>query len=777
MRYAKKAATLTLVLLAGCMTSNYSGGKKLLEEGKYEEGLARLEQAVKDDPKNPEYRATLVRQRELLLARYLGEGDTLRAQGNAGGAERAYAKALGLDAENVRARAGLQGLQSDARAKQGLAQATQMLDKGDVQGADAKLRSVLAENPNVPEAKALERRIAERAQQSPGGPALKPAAAKPITLEFRDAPIRTVFEMISRTAGINFVFDKDVRQDIRVTIFVRNSNIDDAVKLLLVTNQLERKVLNENSVLIYPNTPVKTKEYQSLVVRSFYLGNADAKQTQIMIKTLIRSSTVFIDEKLNLLIMRDTPEAVRMAEKLIAAQDLAEPEVMLELEVLEVKRSKLQELGIQYPNQFTVLNIVPNPTTVVSTATGPVATTNSTTTTSQLTLDILRGGPSANQVGVSPNPSLNLRSESSDVNLLANPRIRVKNREKAKIHIGDKVPVITTTSTANVGVSQSVNYLDIGLKLDVEPNVLLDDEVSIRVGLEVSNIVREVTNRQGVLTYQVGTRNALTALRLKNGETQVLAGLINDEDRNNASKVPGLGDIPIIGRLFSTHSSDRTKTEIVLLVTPRIVRNVVRPEFYSAQFDGGTDLAAGSPPLQISATAPGALSISGSTPDVSSGPGAFSTGRPSMAPPAPEPIVPPGMTDLPPTPVGAPAAMRTTGPIYASLSVRADPVAKLDQDVAVAIQASAQLHSGQFDLVYDPALLDSGNGGPPGRMTLKFTASGDNSTPTVVSVRLKPVSKLRADTQIRIENAVAQDATGAILPVSLPPPQPMKLVP
>src|SRR4029079_12086554 len=123
---------------------------------------------------------------------------------------------------------------------------------------DAKLRSVLAENPGFPEAKTLERRIAERVQAAE---AAKPVPQKPITLEFRDAPIRTVFEMISRTAGINFVFDKDVRQDIRVTIFVRNSNIEDAVKLLLVTNQLERKVLNENSVLIYPNTPAKNKEY------------------------------------------------------------------------------------------------------------------------------------------------------------------------------------------------------------------------------------------------------------------------------------------------------------------------------------------------------------------------------------------------------------------------------------------------------------------------------------------------------------------------------------
>src|SRR4051812_12849962 len=633
---------IVLVLLTGCLNRNFSDGKRLLDEGKHEEGLARLEQAVKDHPKNLEYRATLVRQRELLVARDLNEGDALRAQGDAAGAQRAYGKALALDAENLRAKTGMQGVQADTRLRQWVTQAAQLLDKGDLRAADIKLRSVLVENPNLPEARALERRLTDRLQASAA--ATPPAApAKPITLEFRDAPIRTVFEMISRTAGVNFVFDKEVRPDIRVTIFVRNSNIEDAVKLLLVTNQLERKVLNENSVLIYPNTPAKIKEYQSLVVRSFYLGNADAKQTQTMIKTLIKSSTVFIDEKLNLLIMRDTPEAVRMAEKLIAAQDLAEPEVMLDLEVLEIKRSKFQELGIQYPNQFTVLNLVPSPQTTTATGGVVIQSTDATTTASQLTLNTLRGGPAAGQVAVSPNPALNLRSESSDVNLLANPRIRVKNREKAKIHIGDKVPVITTTSTANVGVSQSVSYLDIGLKLDVEPNVQLDDEVSIRVGLEVSNIVREITNRQGVLTYQVGTRNAATALRLKNGETQVLAGLINDEDRYNASKIPGLGDIPLIGKLFANNRTDKTKTEIVLLITPRIVRNVARPEFYTAEFSSGTDMAAGTSPLQIGATAPGALAMSSGSP----GAGSSAALAPAAAGRAAPPVAqnsPPGAT-------------------------------------------------------------------------------------------------------------------------------------
>lgn len=189
------------------------------------------------------------------------------------------------------------------------------------------------------------------------------------------------------------------------------------------------------------------------------------------------------------------------------------------------------------------------------------------------------------------NPALvlNLRNQVGDTNLLANPKIRVRNREKAKIHIGDKVPIITNTTTSTGLVSESVNYLDIGLKLDVEPNIYLDNEVGIKVGLEVSNIVREIRSANGTLTYQVGTRNAATSLRLKDGETQILAGLINKEDRKTSNQVPGLGQLPIVGRLFSSDSDTISKTEVVLLITPHVVRNIIRPESPVEEFSSGTE--------------------------------------------------------------------------------------------------------------------------------------------------------------------------------------------
>jgi general secretion pathway protein D len=307
------------------------------------------------------------------------------------------------------------------------------------------------------------------------------------------------------------------------------------------------------------------------------------KQTANMIRTLVKTRDIFIDEKLNLLIIKDTPNAIRLAERLIAAQDLAEPEVMLEVEVLEIGSNKLLELGVRFPDSLAV--------SLVGAAGTP----------GTITLPEWQNR-SSQLVSLSfTNPLflLNLRQTDGSTNVLANPRIRVKNRGKARVHIGDRVPVITTTAAASGGfVSESVTYLDVGLKLEVEPVIHLDDEVAINVALEVSNIAREIrsatsASSTGTLTYQIGTRTASTSLRLRDGETQVLAGLISDEDRRTANRVPGIGEFPVVGRLFSSTRDSVTKTEIVLLITPRLVRTLARPDARSLEFAAGTEASSG----------------------------------------------------------------------------------------------------------------------------------------------------------------------------------------
>lgn len=584
MKHLLAAATAAIVLCA-CATTDtqFDTGRRMIENGQTEEGLKLVSAAAKAHPDNVEYRTVYVRNRDVYVNQLLTAGDRQRMLGRLEDAEAFYKRVLALDDASVRARAGLDQVQSELRHRRLVAEARALADAGDLDGALERVRPVLSENPSQRDARNLLRAIEEaQAKAIVAHAALRSTLRKPVSLEFRDAPLKQAFDVLSRTSGINFVFDRDVRPDLRATMYVRNTRIEDAIRFLLAANQLEQKVLNENTILVYPNLPGKQKDYQELMVKSFYLANADAKQTLNLVKTLVKTRDVFIDDRLNLLVMRDTPEAIRLAEKLIAAQDLAEPEVMLEVEVLEVARNRLTELGIRYPSQLAV---------GVQGAAGP----------GSVTLGETKGSWDGLTRFTITDPALilNLKKQDGDTNLLANPRIRVKNREKAKIHIGDKLPVITTTSTANVGVSESVAYLDIGLKLDVEPNVFLEDDVAMKVGLEVSNIVQEIRSANGTLTYRIGTRNTSTMLRLKNGETQVLAGLISDEERNTADKVPGLGDMPVLGRLFGSRKDERNKTEIVLLITPYVVRNLDRPGAATLEFMSGTDAVAGGSALSL----------------------------------------------------------------------------------------------------------------------------------------------------------------------------------
>ncbi|MEW6612268.1 MAG: secretin N-terminal domain-containing protein [Pseudomonadota bacterium] len=616
--------------VSGCAGDQaYRKGNRLLNEGKAAMGLEQLQKAVRLEPGNKEYRITLARQREIAVNKLLGEADTARVLARYDAAEAAYQRVLAVDPRSERARAGMAAIATERRHEALLADAEALARQGDADAATAKLQAVLAENPRHRQARALLQRVEEQAAQAKSAaPTLKSTFKKPITLEFRDANLKAIFEVISRTAGINFLFDKDVRPDLKASLFVKNTTIEDVIDFLLVTNQLAKKVLNENSVLIYPNIPAKNRDYQELRVRTFYLANADAKQALNLIKTIVKTRDVFIDEKLNTLTMRDTPDAIRLAEKVLATQDLAEPEVLLEVEVLEVSRTRLTDLGITPPTEATVTTLGLAPPT--------------------LTLADLQQ-ITASRVGVSPlSATVRARMENGDTNLLANPRIRVKNKEKAKVHIGERVPVITTTVTSAGTTSflpETVNYLDVGIKLEVEPLISLDDEVSIKVGLEVSSLGQKTVTRSGSEVYRVGTRNASTTLRLRDGETQALAGLINDQERKTVTGIPGFGQIPAIGRLFASRSKSKDKTEIVLLITPHIVRNLDRPLPTAVDFAAGTDAAVGG----------ASLNLRGSLP--------VSEPAPVPAPAAEQPATPPPSG----TPPAAPAPAQATPGANATL--------------------------------------------------------------------------------------------------------------
>ena len=554
---------MLLTLLASCA---FAPWEQLKPKGDTAEAkVSEVKKQVVQQPEKTIPRINSLVTQELAASQLLVQAEQARLKGQYAEATDFYNRVLNFLPSDPGAINGKIIVERELAQLKKLAKATELVAKN--QAADAKtiVHDVLLETPQLSKAINLQQKIdAGKSPLKAQPPQLKPPFNKPVTLELRDANIKVVFEALSRATGINFILDKDVRPETKATIFIKQARIEDAIDLVLSSNGLQKKALSDNTALVFPNTQAKLKDYQDLMIRSFYFTNTSAKQVSVLLKTMLKTKDIFVDDRLNMLVMRDTPEIIRLAEKLVAANDLEDPEVMLEIEVLEVSRSRLQELGIVYPSQLSVLS--------------PTA----------LTLEALKKLNSST-IGVSPNPALNFKKTTGDVNLLSNPRIRVKNNEKAKILVGDKVPIITTTSTANVGISESVQYVDVGLKLDVEPRITLDDFVNIKIGLEVSSLGEKTITRNGATVYTIGTRNANTVLRLKNGETQILAGLILDDERKNASKLPGLGDIPMIGRLFSNQEDRKSKTEIVLAITPRIIGNISRPQAEISEYWSGSE--------------------------------------------------------------------------------------------------------------------------------------------------------------------------------------------
>lgn len=583
--------------LAGCTAQQHHlSGIYAMNKGEYPKAVSELQQAAELRPMDVEYQRDWLVNREAATNKLLARADSARMKGGLAEAGEAYRTILKYEPSNARALAGLGAIADGVRANEDVEQAKAAMKRGDSTEALRYASRALDRMPEQAEARKVKQQI-ERglSRELPDVPSLGRVYKKPVNLDFRDASVKMVFDALSRTTGINFVFDRDVNLNQRTTVLLKQTRLEDAIDVLLTTNQLEKKVLNDTSVLIYPNTPAKLKEYQELLVKAFYLSNVDAKTAANLLKSVLKLKDVYIDEKYHMLVLRENAETIALAEKLIALQDLEEPEVMLEVEVLEVSRNRLLNLGVQVTSQFTVSPLGGGQTMKLS--------------------DLL--SLNRDKLGINtPSATINVQKTDGDANLLANPRLRVRDRDKAKILIGDKVPVVTTTTTPNGFLSENVQYLDVGLKLEVEPEIHLRDEVGLKLSLEVSSLVGSVKSSTGSQAYQIGTRTISSSLRLRDGETQVLAGLISDADRSDANRIPLLGDLPVLGRLFSSQKDDRQKTEIVMSITPHLIRNIQRKAPAAETFWSGTETSLRTRPVYL-----GAFSVDAVAPVPTGSPG------------------------------------------------------------------------------------------------------------------------------------------------------------
>jgi general secretion pathway protein D len=380
----------------------------------------------------------------------------------------------------------------------------------------------------------------------------------PDTLVFRDASARDIFTAIGKFSNLSVVFDPAFR-DQPVSIDLRQATIDQALSSLASSTRHFWRVTAPRTVAIVPDTAAKRREYEEEVVRTFFLSNADLKETVDVLRIVVDARRLAPTAATNAITIKDTPERVAAAGRIITALDKARPEVVIDVELLEVDRTRLRDYGLQ------VASPTENPTGID----GQVSVGDS------LTLRDLRNLTSSDVLLTNlPGLFYRLLKTDSNTRTLANPQLRTSEGMPAQARFGERVPVpVTTFAPIAAGGVQtqpitSFNYENIGVNIDITPRTHHDDDVSLAVKIEVSSI--SGTGFGNLPTF--GNRSINTVIRLRDGETNMLAGLIRDEERKVLSGVPGLSDIPVIGRLFAFNRTQVQETDIILTLTPHIVR-------------------------------------------------------------------------------------------------------------------------------------------------------------------------------------------------------------
>lgn len=579
------AAGLLAVSIAGCAGSRaFQRGETYAQRGEWDLAVKEYREANNRDPQNIEYRSALLRAEETAATQHYKRARSFLKERKLDQAIQELQKALFLNPANAATQGALKSVLNMKQAEEHYRAALTFQELSRLNDAINELNLAVEldpENAKYHDSLAkLQKKIAEAEPDE----ALTLASDKPITLNFKNTNIKEVFELLSKLSGINIMFDEEVRAQ-PVTVFVKDVSFQYALNLLLSTNKLFMKKISADTIIIIPKNKSKLDQYQDLLVRTFYLNNAKAKNSVNLLRSMLDIRKVYVNEVLNSITVRETPEKIKLVEKILTANDLKEAEVILDVEILEIARSKSLKYGWNFtPSLTATANIVPENSTV-----------------SGITLEQFHNITSDNIILSLPGVVLNLIKQDSDAQTLANPRVRVLNNKKAKFHIGDRIPIQTSTvqSTSVVAVTSTFEYKDVGIKLNIEPTVHLNNTVTLKMGLEISNLGDAIDFGNGQKQYKFGTRNTDTVVNLRDGESVIIGGLIKDEERRSHVKVPILGDIPVIGKLFSSTEDGAIKTDILMSITPNIVRSMELPDKDIQNFWSGTEEAYDTKPLFV----------------------------------------------------------------------------------------------------------------------------------------------------------------------------------
>lgn len=534
---------------AGCPKghSDYNQAQKAENLQDYDAALAYYEKAVKAEPGNATFKIKLHQARFDAGEYHIKRGLEMRKRGELDGAAIEFQKAFLADP-------------SSSMAEQELKHTAEMIAERD--------------HPNQPEAPV------DHNQQPLASlpPEIKPLTRAPISMKMsNDAKI--VFDTIGKYAGLTMIYDPDFPAR-KINFEVNGVTLEQALEIACLESKAVIKPVTENTIFVYPDQPQKRRENEEEVVKTFYLNNVTQPQdiTEIMtgLRQLFDLKRVQQVNAQNALIIRDTPDKLALVQKMIDDIDKAKPEVVVQVEVLQISRDRLRDLGVQPGSQASVA--------LTGNTTSSSTTSGTSTPTSSLTFDTFRHlNPSAFSVTL-PNFTANLVENDSDTKIIQNPEIRSVDGQTAKLKIGQRIPVATGSFQAGVGVGATggagfvnplVNtqftYLDVGVNVDVTPRVHPNHEVTLKLRIEISSELT-TTNIGGISQPVIGSKTIEHDIRLKEGETNILGGLIERTDTKTISGWPGLARIPVFGRLFSDNKVEHQEDETLIVLTPHIVR-------------------------------------------------------------------------------------------------------------------------------------------------------------------------------------------------------------
>jgi general secretion pathway protein D len=614
------AAGTIVLTLSACITSAALRDARRAEERQdYDVAVIEYTRALQRDPDSVNARTGLQRAKLRASQAHFTNARRLSANGRLAEAEAEYKLAAQLNPDNVEISAELAKVQNQLRTQ------------------------VVINRDGKTELEALVDRM--RDQRLPGLDV--PADPLPEGLNFRDASNEVIIRALATMAKVNVVFDPAFRPT-SISFEGRNQTFAEALQSVTASTQNFYRVTGPRTVTIIPDTPAKRREYEDDVVRTFFLSNADPKETMDLLRIVIDARRIGMMQGTNAITLTDTAERIEAAGRLISMIDKARPEVLVDVELLEVSRNRLADYGLQFASPG-------NPPTGIN----GIADVNRT----GLSVNDLKN-LTGSQILLSNVPALYYRllKDESTGRVLANPQLRAQVGMSAQAQFGERVPVPVTTFSpiAAGGVNQqpitSFNYENIGVNIDITPRTHMNNEVTLALAISVTSI--SGTGFGGLPTF--GNRLVKTSIRLRDGETNMLAGLIRDDERRTHRGIPGLSDIPGVGRLFGHSRDDRQQTDVILMLTPRIVRVLDLTEEDLRAFQMGRNAAAagagigagrlgGAPAGGIDLPLPGVLDPPDIEPDqVPPQPGGFNEPARPLTPPAPPPQTSPGRGQAPP---------------------------------------------------------------------------------------------------------------------------------